>query len=123
MAGGVAGIPRGGAVARRRAGHPRDPFLVDGRDAGDRHVDGVDLAPLAAGLIGHERVEADRGVLIETAGGAVARRWAGDGQGLRTGAAVEDAGTGDLNGRLPGAVPLVGDERLLGAGGGEVGPG
>src|SRR6185312_5698972 len=122
VAGGVAGVSRGGAVARRRARYPCDPFLIDRRDAGDRYVDGVDLAPLAVRLIGHERVEADRGVLIETAGGAGARRGAGDGQGLRAAAAVEGAGTGYLDGLPPGAVFLAGDERLLGAGGGEVGP-
>src|SRR5262249_60879625 len=104
-----------GEFPGRRAGPRRDLLLVDGRDAGDRAVDGSARALLAVRLIGHERVEADRGVLIETAGRAVARRRARDGQDLRAVAVVEGAAARRLDGRPPGAVPLVGDERLVDA--------
>src|SRR5690349_11135917 len=107
-------LPGGAAVARRRARHrvdPRATALVEGGGAG--HLDG--RMPDAVHLSGHER-PAVTGADVASAGGAVARRRARHRIGHRDPAPVEGGGARDLDGLLPGAVHLAGDQRLLAAG-------
>src|SRR5215468_9176368 len=115
VAGTVSVEPASGAVARRRARHRKDhraTALVEGGGAG--HLDG--RVPGAVHLAGDEHLSVVGAVGVATACGAVARRRARYRTYARANELVEGGGAGHLDGRVPGAVHLAGDERLVAAG-------
>src|SRR5262249_828388 len=72
--------------------------------------------PGAVHLAGDEHLSVVGAVGVATACGAVARRRARYRTYARANELVEGGGAGHLDGRVPGAVHLAGDERLVAAG-------